>query len=223
MPNQTPPNPGADRFTDPTLPPETVGGGTPAGFTPGTPATGATAVPAPDGGKRHRLMIILAILVALLVAAVAVTALLTRGGPEPKYLPLPERTAPRDPRWQASGEGLSFHAIDTADALKVNSAWQQTMLGAAKDAAPGDPMPEEFTGVAVDGLGEFDCAMLPPDPDFPNPAMATWECRGPIRDDADTADYGMQVLLTSQAQNGLHGEVVPSDPQWAEHAIKQWG
>lgn len=217
MPNQTPPVPSADRFTDPTLPPEIPGGGDPAGFTPGAPAAGATAVPAPDRGKRRTLMIILAVLVALLVTAVAVTTLLTRGEPEPKYLKL------GDDRLELAAEGLSFHAIDTPDALLVNSLWQQAMVDAARGAAPGDPMPEEFTGVEVPGLGEFDCSMLDQDSVAPNSAMASWECRGPIPEGAMTDGYGMQVLLTPQVQNGFHGEVVPSDPQWAEHAIKRWG
>ncbi|APT91370.1 hypothetical protein CSPHI_10610 [Corynebacterium sphenisci DSM 44792] len=222
MPNQTPPGPGADRFTDPTLPPETLDGGAPAGAAPGAPA-GATAVPAPDGGTRRTLMIVLAVLVALLVAAVAVTALLTRGGPEPKYLPLPGGPDSRDSRWDYPAEGLLTHAIDTPDALLVNSAWQQALVDVARGAAPGDPMPEELADVEVEGIGAFDCHRLPHSGDNPGKKTMTWECRGPIRENAETGGYGMQVVLTPQAQGVGHGMIIPSDPQWAEHAIDHWG
>lgn len=223
MPNRTPPDPEADRFSDPTLPPETPGGGDPAGVAPGAPTAGATAVPAPDRGKRRTLMIILAVLVALLVAAVAVTALLTRGEPEPKYLPLPGASGPRDSRWDYPAEGLLTHAIDTPDALLVNSAWQQALVDVARGAAPGDPMPEELTDVEVEGIGAFDCRRLPGGGDYPSKMTMTWECRGPIRDKAETGGYGMQVVLTPQAQGVGHGELIPSDPQWAERAIDHWG
>lgn len=222
----------ANPFDGETTPPTNYDGAT-------TPPTvyatsnqvGPTASKDPN---RSKLIGILAALVVLLLIAIGVLLFMVNNNDDDSAATPQAGSAttqdgsnyaqpnPGSKEFQYPANHLAVRGMDTNGAMRLRSAFIDTIADSAEDPETPEVMPSEFTGINAGPLGDFTCKVH----QSTKPGQEnywTWDCRGP---------EGLQVLFYPILMGGLsdhdaHDTVphlmakgTPADPNWKDRAIE---